>query len=396
MKTLILLLWVLLSCLHLPGQTKPVRARALGISFDGTPGPLNAITDVKDVLVGTTTIIKDSAMTATGRGPVRTGVTIIFPKGKTIEPVPAAWFSLNGDGEMTGLASIEDYGFNYGAIGITNTNSVGVVHDAIGEWNIKHFATGETFDFSFGLPVAAETWDGMLNDIQGLHVTKEHVFAAMDSARTGPVAEGNAGGGTGMALYGFKGGNGTASRIVKLDSAIYTVGAFVQANFGRREELMITGVPVGKEITGLQPEIKQAQKKDGSVIIIIATDAPLLPIQLKQVAKRAALGLARTGSIAHNGSGDIFLAFSTRQPQTNGKATLENWQALPKAQMDAIYKSTVEAVEEAVINALVAAQTMKGINGNVFYALPHNQVKNILRKYNRLGGKGGRRRGFFR
>ncbi|MDF2190683.1 P1 family peptidase [Paraflavitalea sp. CAU 1676] len=364
-------------------SAKP-RARDLGIPFDGKPGANNAITDVKGVLVGYKTIIKDSAKTATGSGPVRTGVTVIFPNGKSNDPVPAAWFSLNGDGEMTGLASIEDYGFNFGPIGITNTNSVGVVRDAIGEWNIKHFGTGELIDFSFGLPVVAETWDGLLNDIQGLHVKKEDVFEALDNARSGAVAEGNIGGGTGMGLYGFKGGNGTASRVIKIDTANYTVGVFMQANFGGRNDLLIAGIPVGREIKGSQAELGAPKRKDGSVIIMIATDAPLLPSQLKQVAKRAAMGIARTGSFAHNSSGDIFLAFSTQAPARNEKGTAEKWNVLTKEAMDRVYKATVEATEEAVINALIAAETMKGKGGNTLYGIPHDQVKEILKKYNRL------------
>jgi len=387
MKQIALLVLIVLSTGSTFSQNTPSkkpRARDLGIGFDGKPGLYNAITDVKGVLVGYKTIIKEANITSTGKGPVRTGVTVIMPRNKSNDPVPAAWFSLNGDGEMTGLASIEDYGFNYGPIGITNTNSVGVVHDAIGEWNIKHFATGEMIDFSFGLPVVGETWDGMLNDIQGLHVNKEDVFSALDSASSGPVQEGNVGGGTGMALYGFKGGNGTSSRIIKIDSAIYSLGVFVQANFGGRNDLLISGIPVGREIQGFKPILNDPKRKDGSVIIIIATDAPLLPSQLKLVARRAAMGIARTGSFAHNGSGDIFFAFSTATPINNVKGTHQQWNVLSKDALDAVFKATVEATEESVINALVGAETMTGLNGNTFYAIPHDQVKAILRKYNRL------------
>lgn len=373
-----------LPCLSQKTNVAKPRARDLGIPFDGKPGVNNAITDVSGVLVGYKTIIKETNATATGNGPVRTGVTIIFPKNKTNDPVPAAWFSLNGDGEMTGLPSIEDYGLNYGPIGITNTNSVGIVHDAIGEWNIKHFASGELIDFAFGLPVVAETWDGFLNDIQGLHVKKDDVFEALDSARGGAVAEGNVGGGTGMALYGFKGGNGTASRVIKIDTANYTVGVFMQANFGGPNDLLIAGIPAGREIKGHGAVVNQPKKKDGSVIIIIATDAPLLPSQLKLVAKRAAMGIARTGSFAHNGSGDIFLAFSTHSPARNSKGTMETWNVLSKDALDRVFKATVEATEEAVINALVAGETMKGKDGNIFYGIPHDQLKTILKKYNRL------------
>ena len=385
-KTTSLLLCVLISCTNSFSQdknaTKP-RARDLSIPFDGKPGINNAITDVNGVLVGYKTLIKEAEKTATGNGPVRTGVTVIFPSGKTNTPNPAAWFSQNGDGEMTGLASIEDYGFNYGPIGITNTNSVGVVHDAIGEWNIKHFSTGEAVDFSFGLPVVAETWDGVLNDIQGLHVQKEDVFEALDNAKSGPVTEGNAGGGTGMVLYGFKGGNGTSSRIIRIDTSTYTVGVFMQANFGRRSELLVAGIPVGREIKGYEPVLHDPKRKDGSVIIIIATNAPLLPSQLKLVAKRAAMGIARTGSFAHNGSGDIFLAFSTQSPPSTEKETHQIWNVLTKEALDEVFKATVEATEESVINALVAGETMTGLRGNTIYAIPHDQVKEILKKYNR-------------
>lgn len=231
------------------------RARDLGIPFEGIPGKLNTITDIKGVLVGYKTIISGQGELKVGKGPIRAGVTVILPNGKSIAPVPAATFTLNGDGEMTGIHSIEDYGFNYGAIGITNTNSVGVVHDAIGEWNIKHFSTGELYDFSFGLPVVAETWDGRLNDINGLHITKQDVFEALDKAHDGPVAEGNVGGGTGMALFAFKGGIGTSSRIFRIDTTHYNVGAFIQGNFGLRNELVVAGVPVGKEIAHLLPLI---------------------------------------------------------------------------------------------------------------------------------------------
>jgi D-aminopeptidase len=377
------LLFLLFINTILHAQPKP-RARDLGIPFDGITGRYNAITDVEAVLVGYKTIITAEGKLETGKGPVRTGVTIIFPNRKSIDAIPAAWFSLNGDGEMTGIPAIEDYGLNYGAIGITNTNSVGVLRDAIGEWNVKHFAAGGNNDFSFGLPVAAETWDGMLNDIDGLHVDKQDVFEAIDSARSGAVAEGNIGGGTGMCLFQFKGGNGTSSRMFKIDTATYTVGVFVQANFGLRNELTVRGVPVGKEMHDLMPVIKEPKNKDGSIIVIIGTDAPLLPSQLKLVAKRATIGIARTGSISHNFSGDIFLAFSTQSPLDNAKGTLQTWHSVSKDYLDKIFEATVDATEESIINALVAAETMTGINGNTYYALPHNRLKEIMKKYNRL------------
>ena len=381
-KIIILLLLVLVYG-HSYTQVKKPRARDLAIPFDGKTGTFNAITDVPGVLVGYKTLNNESVQSTSGSEPIRTGVTVIFPKDKTNLPVPAAWFSLNGNGEMTGLAYIEDYGFNYGPIGITNTNSVGVVHDAIGEWNVRHFSKGNLFDFSFGLPVVAETWDGYLNDINGLHVKKEHVFEALDSAATGPVKEGNIGGGTGMALFGFKGGNGTASRLIRIDSIEYTIGVFVQANFGGRNDLLVAGIPVGREIKGAQAGLKDSKKKDGSVIIIVATDAPLLPSQLKLVARRAALGIARTGSMAYNGSGDIFLAFSTASPVSNAKGTHQAWNVLTSEALDRVFKATVEATEESVINALVAAETMTGKNGNIFYGIPHDQLKAVLKKYNR-------------
>jgi D-aminopeptidase len=354
------------------------RARALGIPFDGNPSTYNAITDVPGVLVGYQTLIKDTA----GKS-VRTGVTVILPKGKTDDPYPAGWFCLNGDGEMTGTTVIEEYGTGYGPIGITNTNSVGVVRDAIGAWGIKSFSDSAAFDFSFGLPVVAETWDGILNDINGLHVQKEHVWQALEKAHGGALEEGNVGGGTGMSLFLFKGGSGTSSRLFKIDTTSYTVGVFVQGNFGGRKDMLIAGIPVGQEITDLMPVFNK-KRKDGSIIVVVATDAPLLPGQLKQVAKRASLGVARTGGLGRNSSGDIFLAFSTKGPKSNEKATLETWQSLPKERLDKIYEATVQATEEAIINAMVAAETMKGNNGSIIYALPHNRVQEVLKKYNRL------------
>ena len=383
MKFSVLLVAALFSAGTLFAQTTKPRARDLGVPFDGTPGKYNAITDVPGVLVGYKTLIKGKGIHKVGKGPVRTGVTVILPKGKSNAAVPAAWFSLNGDGEMTGLPYVEDYGTTSGPIGITNTNSVGVVRDAIGEWNIKNFSSGDLFDFSFGLPVVGETFDGILNDINGLHVTKKDVFEALDNAQSGPVAEGNVGGGTGMSLFLFKGGSGTSSRVVKLDTAIYTLGAFVQGNFGGRKDLMVAGVPVGKEISDLRPIIN-TKEKDGSIIVVIATNAPLLPSQLKQIAKRATVGVARTGGLGRNSSGDIFLAFSTQSARQNEKGTMETWKSIPKDQLDAFYQATAEATEEAIINAMVAAETMEGINGNTLYALPGERLQQIMRKYNRL------------
>lgn len=354
------------------------RGRETGIPFDGITGKYNAITDVPGIEVGYKTLISGSGKNAT-----RTGVTVILPKGKTDKSYPAAWFSLNGDGEMTGLPYIEDYGTGNGPIAITNTNSVGVVRDAVGEWCVKKFSKGNLEDFSFGLPVVAETWDGMLNDINGFHVKKEHVWQALDSASAGQIKEGNVGGGTGMICYWFKGGSGTASRIFTIDSVQYTLGVFVQANFGIRKDLVISGVPVGKQIPDLQPIENQVNRKDGSIIVIVATDAPLLPGALKLVAKRVTHGIARTGSISSNGSGEIFLALSTASPKYNIRYTEETWKVISKWNLDKVFRATVEATEEAIINALLAAEDMEGKNGNKVFALPHRRLQEILKKYNR-------------
>ncbi len=363
------------------------RARGLGIPFNGTPGVYNAITDVPGVEVGYKTLITGKGELQTGKGPVRTGVTVILPKGKTDTSYPAAWFSLNGDGELTGLPSIDDFGMGYGPIGITNTNSVGIVRDAIGEWSFKKFSKASFIDYSFGLPVVGETFDGVLNDINGLHVKKEHVWDALDNAGTGKIAEGNVGGGTGMALYGFKGGSGTASRVFMIDTHAYTLGVFVQANFGRRDELTIAGVPVGKEIQDYMPILNRDRRKDGSIIAIVATDAPLLPGQLKLLAKRVTHGIARTGTYSHHGSGEIFLAFSTASPIYNKDNSEEQWKVVPKWNLDPLFKATVEATEEAIINALVAAEDLEGINGNKYFAIPHDRLKAVMKKYNRLNTK---------
>ena len=377
------LTWVIILFITLcQAQNKP-RAREFGIPFEGITGIYNAITDVPGVMVGYHTEIKGKGELVTGKGPIRTGVTVILPKGISDSPLPAGWFCLNGDGEMTGTTAIEEYGMTYGPIGITNTNSVGIVRDAIGAWNIKKFSKGDFIDFSFGLPVVAETFDGVLNDINGLHVTKEDVFDALDNAKSGAIAEGNVGGGTGMALFLFKGGSGTSSRVLSIGTSKYVVGVFVQGNFGNRKDLVIAGVPVGKEITEAKPVIT-TKPKDGSIIVVIATNAPLLPIQLKQLAKRASLGVARTGGLGRNSSGDIFIAFSSVGPTLNESETIETWQSIPKEQQDSIYQATVEATEEAIINALMAAETMEGINGNTIYEIPKKKLKEVLQKYNRF------------
>ncbi len=376
------LIITLLSCSSLWCQHDQ-RARNLGIPFNGTPGQFNAITDVPGVLVGYKTLIEGEGKLVVGNGPIRTGVTIILPHGGKRNFTPAAMYSFNGDGEFTGSHFVNDYGNLPGsAIGITNTNSVGVVHDAIGEWQFKQFSKGGLEDFTFGLPLVGETWDGDFNDINGYHVKREHVFEAIEHAQSGAIAEGNVGGGTGMWLYGFKGGTGTSSRIIQIDSTKYTVGVLVQANFGRRTDLMVAGVPVGQLIPDFQPEFN-APRSDGSIIVVVATDAPLLPNHLQLIARRATLGMARTGTIGGNGSGDIFLAFSTASPTFSNNDTYQNWNVISKWKLDPLYRATVEATEEAIINALVAAETMVGANGNKMYGCPHDQLIELMKKYGR-------------
>ena len=360
-------------------QSKP-RARDLGIPFDGTPGPLNAITDVKGVEVGFTTLISGSGNLVAGQGPVRTGVTAILPRGKdsSNDPVFAGWFALNGNGEMTGTTWVEESGFLEGPVMITNTHSVGVVRDAVIDWRVKHGAADET-GYWWSLPVVAETWDGFLNDVNGFHVKPRHVFQALDSARPGPVAEGNVGGGTGMICYEFKGGTGTASRKLDEKSGGYTVGVLVQCNCGGRSQLTIAGVPVGREI----PE-HPAYGDEGSIIIVVATDAPLLPHQLKRLARRASLGLARTGSTSGNGSGDIFIAFSTANPGASRASGLADLKMVANDQMNPLFDATVQATEEAIVNALVAAQTMTGADNHTAIALPRERLREVMKKYGRL------------
>jgi L-aminopeptidase/D-esterase-like protein len=355
-------------------QSRP-RARDLGVKFDGTPGPLNAVTDVKGVEVGMTTLIRGEGPLKVGEGPVRTGVTAILPPGKaSADPVMAGWFSLNGNGEMTGTTWIEEAGFLEGPIFITNTHSVGVVRDAAIAWSVKH----EKLFQPWSLPVVAETWDGGLNDINGFHVKSDHVFQALASARGGPVAEGNVGGGTGMVCYEFKCGSGTASRKVSDAAGGHTVGVFVQANHGRRSELRIAGVPVGREIpVSRRPGADPPEL--GSIIIVVATDAPLLPHQLQRLARRASLGLARTGATSGNGSGDIFIAFSTANAGAAGKDDVAQVSMLSNARISALFSATVEATEEAIVNALVAAETMTGINGRRIEALPHDRLRQLIR-----------------
>ena len=371
-------------------QPSKPRARDLGVPFEGSTGTLNAITDVAGVEVGVVTVIEGQN--------IRTGVTAILPRGKTSnDPVMAGWFALNGNGEMTGTTWIKESGFLEGPVFITNTHSVGTVRDASIAWALRHGATHQPWS----LPVVAETWDGSLNDINGFHVKPEHVFQALDGAKTGPVPEGNVGGGTGMVCYGFKCGTGTASRKLDAQGGGYTVGVLVQANHGRRVELRVAGVPVGVEIPvapprgggdggNARPKPRAADADTdvemGSIIIVVATDAPLLPHQLERVARRASLGLARTGATSGNGSGDIFLAFSTANPnaatpQRGSQATTV--QMLSNDAINAVFAATVQATEEAIVNALVAAETMQGANGRVVDAISHERLREVLRKYGR-------------
>ncbi|RCR70048.1 S58 family peptidase [Larkinella punicea] len=378
-KTFFLLLLLSTTVFSQPA-TKP-RARDLGIPLNGKPGPFNAITDVPGVLVGYKTRIEGNGKWVLGKGPIRTGVTVVLPTGKTGRTYPAGYFIFNGDGEMTGLPYLHDYGTGFGPVGITNTNSVGVVRDAIGAWCHQQFSTKKALDFSFGLPLVGETWDGLLNDINGLHIQKEHVFQALESATSGAVSEGNVGGGTGMVCYGFKGGTGTASRMIRIGNQDYTVGVLVQANFGRRDDLMMAGVPVGKEVTDLMPVINE---KDGSIIAIVGTDVPLVSSQLNLVAKRVTLGIARTGTYGTNSSGDIFMAFSTQKATYDADTKTTTYRSVDKSSLDAVFKATVEATEEAILNALLAAETMEGIDHHKVYGLPHDRLKAVLKKYNRL------------
>jgi L-aminopeptidase/D-esterase-like protein len=364
-------------------QTKPnkPRARDLGIPFDGTPGQFNAITDVAGVEVGQVTLITGQGKLTVGKGPVRTGVTAVLPRGReNPEQVFGAWFTLNGNGEMTGTTWVEESGFIEGPIMITNTHSVGTVRDAVIAWQMKK--QGKTFQ-PWSLPIVAETWDGFLNDINGFHVKPEHVAQALDQATGGRVEEGNTGGGTGMVVHQFKGGTGTSSRKFEMDGATYTVGVLVQANYGGRQGLTIAGVPVGREISDLMP--KFVPEDTGSIIVVIGTDAPLLPHQLKRVVKRASLGIAKNGGIGGNSSGDIFIAFSTANAGAGKEANLATVKMLANDRINPIFLATVQATEEAIINAMIAAETMTGVNGNTVYAIPHDRLKQVMKKYNRLG-----------
>jgi len=404
MRSLLLLLALLPATLDAQSR----RARDLGIPLEGRTGPLNAITDVVGVEVGAVTLIRGSGPLAVGRGPVRTGVTAILPRGRRgSDSVFAGWFTLNGNGEMTGTTWVEESGRLDGPILITNTHSVGVVRDATIEWMRRHRP-----GFLWTLPVVAETYDGVLNDAEGFHVRPEHVFAALDSASGGPVREGNVGGGTGMTCHGFKGGTGTSSRVLPAEDGGYTVGVLVQCNYGQRRRLTIAGVPVGLEITdlarcyaGADPPRRRwlralrpctaslGDKGDpelealGSIIIVVATEAPLLPHQLERVATRASLGVGRMGGLGENGSGDIFIAFSTANPAAAADTGLATLTMLPNDRINPIFEATVQATEEAIINAMLAAETMVGADSIRAYALPHERLESALRKYNRMPTK---------
>jgi D-aminopeptidase len=369
------------------GQAPKPRARDLGVPFIGMPGPLNAITDVRGVTVGHTTIIKDLRSDAAAAVAVRTGVTAVLPRGldSIVRPAFGAWFSQNGNGEMTGTAWIDESGFIEGPILITNTHSVGVVRDATIKWLLaRQKSLGA--QVWWGLPVVAETWDGWLNDINGFHVEDEHAFQALETAAGGRVTEGSVGGGTGMICYGFKGGIGTASRTVKVGEAAYTLGVLLQANFGGRRQLTVAGVPVGLELSdrpaydGLDDPLADR----GSVIVVVGTDAPLLPHQLKRLARRVTMGLARTGSVSGNSSGDLFVAFSTANAAACRPDGLSQAETLGNDLLDPIFEAVVQATEEAVINALVAGETMIGQGGHRVVALPHDRLQDVLRRYNRL------------
>ena len=386
------LVFALATAASVPAADEPAapRARDLGIPFEfGTPGRWNAITDVPGVEVGHVTLVAGDD--------VRTGVTAVLPRGRGkpgLDPCFAGAFSLNGNGEMTGLAWVEEAGVLEGPVVITNTNSVGVARDAVIDYARKRWpAAGGWADAIWSLPVVAETWDGHLNDIYGMHVRPEHVFRSLDDARGGPVPEGNVGGGTGMICYEFKGGIGTASRVLPAAEGGYALGVLVQANFGRRHQLLVAGVPVGRELKGDLVYTRRdtpATAEAGSIIIVVATDAPLLPHQLKRLGRRAALGLARTGSVAGNGSGDLFIAFSTANPRAGDTKGTPALTMLPNDSMGPLFEATVGATEEAILNALVAARTMTGHEGHRVVAFPYDRVREILRRHSRLAPEAGR------
>jgi D-aminopeptidase len=384
MKNLQIITAFLFLNLSLFGQTP--RARDIGIPFEGDTGKFNAITDVAGVEVGYSTLISGQGKNVRGQGPVRTGVTAILPRGRNNNPVYGNWYSLNGNGEMTGTTWITESGFLEGPVMITNTNSVGVVRDAVLKWFVKTGWYKE--DFWYTYPVVAETYDGFLNDIYGFHVKESNAFEALDTAKTGTIAEGNVGGGTGMMCLGFKGGTGTSSRLVKIKDTTYTLGVLVQSNFGSKKNFSIAGVPVGQELKDVMNYEFKAPPSynpgDGSIIVVVATDAPLLPHQLKRIAARVAIGVGKVGGRGENGSGDIFIAFSTANPTAFSREVTTKVDQLSNDQINPLFNATVQAVEESIINAMVAAETMEGINGNKAYRLPHKLVIDVLKKYNRI------------
>jgi D-aminopeptidase len=384
MKPIISLLFLFIS---ISIQAQKPRARDIGIPFDGKPGQFNAITDVNGVTVGFSTIISGHGKNLIGKGPVRTGVTAILPRGMNNNPVFANWYTLNGNGEMTGTTWVTESGFLEGPVMITNTNSVGTVRDAVLKWYVDKNWYKE--DFWYTYPVVAETYDGFLNDIYGFHVKESNVYEALNSAKSGSVQEGNVGGGTGMCCLGFKGGTGSSSRVVSIDGKTYTIGVLVQSNFGGKDKFTIAGVPVGRELKDtLNYEFKAApaykkQEGDGSIIVVVATDAPLLPHQLKRIAARVPIGVGRVGGRGENGSGDIFIAFSTANTNAFNRVSNSNVEMISNDRINPLFEATVQAVEESIINAMIAAETTEGINGNKAYALPHKKVIEILKKYNR-------------
>ena len=409
------------------GAARP-RARDLGVPFEGTPGRYNAITDVPGVEVGQVTLMRGSGRLRVGAGPVRTGVTAILPRGRAsrVRSVGAV-VSLNGNGELTGSHWVSESGLLETPILLTNTHSVGVVRDAVIAWGNRRFPSPPGLE-AFSLPIVGETYDGVLNDINGMHVRPEHVFAALDGARSGPVAEGNVGGGTGMICGQFKGGIGTSSRLIDTSAGKFTVGVLVQANYGRRSDLRIAGIPVGQELTDLTPVYPPGplrppappgpsappqapaqepprgltkdppsgpargparapvtdgeKRKDGSILIVLGTDAPVLPHQLQRLLRRTALGLGRLGAVSYNSSGDLFVAFGLPQPEPDATG-LALWRALNNEELDPLFQGAVQATEEAIVNALCAAETMVGADGNTVYALPHDRLRALLRKYHR-------------
>jgi L-aminopeptidase/D-esterase-like protein len=394
---------VALAALALSATQAEGRARDLGIPFEGMPGPLNAITDVPGVEVGQKTLIAGDGPLKLGTGPVRTGVTVVFPRGRADpRPVYGGFFNLNGNGEMTGRAYLDDFGIVQGPIGISDTNAVGQVYAGIQRWTSKRFGSATW-------PVVGETWSGYLSDIEGFHVTPEIAVAALDAARPGPVEEGNVGGGTGMVCFGFKGGIGTASRMVTMAGKSYALGVLAQCNTGDRKVLRIAGAPVGQALARrwlpcFDPKLAakagellpctangskgEAPPDQGSIIIVVGTDAPLMPEQLDRVARRAAMGLARLGSYSGNSSGDLIVSFSTAATEVNHEDQDKPSPLMPvaNARIDPIFEATAQATEEAIVNALVAADTMTGANGTRFFAIPHDELRAILKRYNRIEG----------